>query len=274
MYPARYVVALFAAIAPSRYDASGWVWAMSLVASLVFVYAGGAAWLARGAGLLKPARSSLRLVVEAAVRSVDSSVSAAKVYEMQFAGSNAMALPLLRWVVFTSAAVERLERRALGAILAHELAHLDEPLTIKLLRVGMGAAMALPIAFVPAFSENPVVGFLYGLALFTIIGGAMRSLWRYLERRADKRAREHEHHEGAYAAALERIYQLNWADAGVASATHPSLYDRLVQAGAPPNYPRPPAAARGPRLLALAYGLVLSLALGIFVYRGLVGAVE
>jgi Zn-dependent protease with chaperone function len=274
MYPARYVVALFAVIAPARYDAAGYVWVGSFVAALIFVYVGGAAWLARAAGLLKPVSRELQLMFEAEVRTELPSIAMPHVYEVSFPRNNAMALPMLGWVVFTSAALERLEPGALRAILAHELAHLAEPRAIKLLRVGMGASTALTIAFVPAFSENPLVGFIYGLGLFTIVSVAMRWLWRYLERRADRRARDHEHDTGAYAAALERLYQLNWAAAGVAGPMHPSLYDRLVQAGAPPSYPRPPAAARRPRLLALACGFVAGLTLGIFVYQALARVVE
>jgi hypothetical protein len=63
-----------------------------------------------------------------------------------------------------------------------------------------------------------------------------------------------------YAAALERVHQLNWIGAGTVNRTHPSLYERLQQAGVRPNYPRPRPASRG----ALALLMVLALVVALF----------
>ena len=83
--------------------------------------------------------------------------------------------------------------------------------------------------------------------------------------RADALAHRHEHDAGDYAAALERVYQLNWMAAGVVNRTHPSLYDRMEKAGVRPSYARPKPPARSPGLLALAFGLVGALALAFIV---------
>jgi hypothetical protein len=78
-------------------------------------------------------------------------------------------------------------------------------------------------------------------------------------------ALQQEHAQGDYAAALERVYQLNWIGPGVVNRTHPSLYDRMEKAGAQPAYARPKPPARTPALLALGFGLVGALALAFVV---------
>jgi Zn-dependent protease with chaperone function len=257
MFPARWLLIAFAAVAPRRYDALGWLWAAGLLGSLSLVSAGAAAWLARICGWLQPVSEAVRAEVAALARGAGGPVP--KSYELKMARANALALPLLGWMVFTSAALEQLEPQAVSAIAAHELGHLREPLPIKLLRVAGGTSLFCLMGFVPAYPDSPLSGFSYGCGLFVVLAWGMRMLSRSLERRADRVARHHEADAGDYAAALERLYQLNWMAAGVASPSHPSLYDRLEQAGVCPRYARPPAPARSPRLLVFAFALIFAL---------------
>jgi hypothetical protein len=65
---------------------------------------------------------------------------------------------------------------------------------------------------------------------------------------------------GCYAKALERIYKENLMPAAVAQrTTHPNLYDRMVQAGVTPDFPRPLPASKipGTILALLATGLTM-----------------
>jgi Zn-dependent protease with chaperone function len=272
MFPARWVLCLFAALAPERYDTAGWAWAASLLFTLSVVQAGGTYWVARAMGVLSPVPETVRSRVEAVAQA--GGAPAPPVYELKFARANALALPLLGWMVFTSSALERLEPPALSAVAAHELGHLREPLGLKLLRVAGGVSLFFVMGFVPAFPEQPLRGFLYGCWLFIIVALGMRLLSRHLERRADALAHRHEAEPGTYVAALERLYQLNWVGAGVVNATHPSLYDRARQAGVQPDYERPKRPLRGARLLVLAFALVFSVCLAFIANPMLAGLLE
>jgi Zn-dependent protease with chaperone function len=263
MFPARWVLIVFGALTPARYDAVGWIWLGALLVTLVFVQAGGAALLCRSVGIVRPASPVLEQIVLSVAQAAGS--ARPQVYELKLARTNALAMPMLGWVVFTSAAVEQLEPRALAVIAAHELGHLRESRLTKVVRVASGTALIFPLAFVLGFPDEPLIGLGYGCGLFVVIAFGMRLLSVRLERRADALAHHQEHDHGEYAAALERVYQLNWMAAGVINRTHPSLYDRMEKAGVKPSYPRPKRPARGPTLLALAFGLLGALALAFIV---------
>lgn len=73
-----------------------------------------------------------------------------------------------------------------------------------------------------------------------------------------------EHSPGLYAQSLEKIHEANLVPAVLRSQrmTHPDLYDRMVQSGVTPSYPRPAAPPRWPGLLGLAT-LIVAAVLGI-----------
>jgi Zn-dependent protease with chaperone function len=272
MFPSFWLLSAFGLMAPVRYDWRGWVWASALLLALAVAQAGGVALLCRALGIVRPATHELRELVASIARAAG--VPEPPVYELKSARVNAMALPTLGWMVFTSAAVEQLEPGAISVVAAHELGHLRESLLIKLVRVASGAALFLAVGFVPAFPQQPMIGLAYGCGLFALVALGLRVLSVRLERRADAVAHEHEQQAGDYAAALERIYQLNWMGAGVVNRTHPSLYDRMEKAGVKPTYARPAPPARSPTWLALAFGLVGALTLAFIVNPLLVALLE
>ena len=67
-------------------------------------------------------------------------------------------------------------------------------------------------------------------------------LYRRMEDVADASALTHQHGEGSYASALEKLYAANLTPAVLSgdSRAYPHLYDRLVAAGVSPTVPRPP----------------------------------
>lgn len=272
MFPAFWILIAFGLLAPQSYDAWGWAWASALLITLIIAQAGGAALLCRAWGIIGPPTDTLRQAVQSVAQAAG--VRQPTVYELKTAHANAMALPTLGWILFTSGAVAHLEPRALSAIAAHELGHLRESRLIKVVRIASGAALFLSIALVPAFPEEPLIGLACGCGLFAFVALGMRAISVRLEHRADAMAHQHEHEEGDYAAALERIYQLNWMAAGVVNRTHPSLYDRMERAGVRPSYPRPKPAPRGPVLLALGFGAVGGLGLAFVVNPLLVTLLE
>ena len=254
MFPAFWILIAFGLAAPRGYDALGWLWAAAFLLTLTVAQAGGAALLCRAWGIIRPASDGLRQAVALVAQGAGGPQPA--VYELKLAHANAMALPTLGWILFTSGAIAQLEPRAISAIAAHELGHLRESRLIKVLRVAGGVALFLTIGFVPAFPEQPLIGLAYGCGLFALLALGLRTASVRLEHRADALAHQHEREHGDYAAALERIYQLNWMGAGVVNRTHPSLYDRMEKAGVQPDYARPKPPARTPTLLALGFGLV------------------
>jgi Zn-dependent protease with chaperone function len=259
MFPAFWLLIVFGLMAPGGYDWRGWVWAGGLLLALAVAQGGGAALLCRAVGILRLTTAERRELVASVARAAG--VPEPPVYELKLTRVNAMALPTLGWMVFTSAAVAQLQPGEISVIAAHELGHLRESTPIKLVRVAGGAALFLAVGFVPAFPEQPMIGLAYGCGLFALIALGLRVLSVRLERRADAVAHEHEQEAGDYAAALERIYQLNWMGAGVVNRTHPSLYERMEKAGVRPTYARPAPPSRSPTLLALAFGLIGALVL-------------
>lgn len=263
MFPSRWLLIGCVLLAPQRYDAYGWVWAGASLVALGVAQAGGAAVLCRALGIVRPASEEMRSLVASVAHAA--STAAPPVYELKLSRVNAMALPTLGWIIFTSAAVQQLEPAELSAIAAHELGHLREPFLAKLARIAAGMSIFSTIGFMPAFPEAPFIGLAYGCGLFVIVALGMRTLSVRLERRADALAHDHQQDPGAYAAALERVYQLNWIAAGVVNRTHPSLHERMERAGVQPDYARPQPSARGPKLLALAFGAVISITLAFIV---------
>jgi hypothetical protein len=90
-----------------------------------------------------------------------------------------------------------------------------------------------------AFGLLPVLGYLFIAMMLT--GRHSQRLSRNLEQRADKLALEQPCGPTTLARALERICMANLAPVVEPGKglTHPHLYDRLVAAGAPPEYARP-----------------------------------
>ena len=97
-------------------------------------------------------------------------------------------------------------------------------------------------------SRPGISGTAMGLWVYILALVLFTRLYRRMEVRADAAARACEAAPGTYARALERIHEANRVPIVIASRKHkyPELYDRLVEAGAPPDYPRPVPPPRGP----------------------------
>ena len=126
---------------------------------------------------------------------------------------NALALPWSRQLVYTRELLARLDRDEIASFTAHELGHLSEATSVKLVR-SIGVFALLPIGF-----AGPIVGRygLVGLAVVMIAAYAaliaVVQVARRMERRADQVAHLHDPNEGTYARALEKAYRANGAPA-------------------------------------------------------------
>lgn len=182
--------------------------------------------------------------------------------------ANAIAYPHLGRVSCTPSLLAILDDDQLAAVMAHELAHLSEPRRAIWTRIGRSIASAcfLMAPGLLLFHRGSWIS-LVGLGVLLI------SLWflkrslvmsRQMEVRADEIARSHESVPGVYASALERISRENLIPVVMVAKnlTHPNLYDRLVAAGAAPDYPRPQPPPLFPARLGMAVSLILAVAAG------------
>ncbi len=220
----------------------GWT-AVALTAGAVavnlwFVY-GGLMRLLVAWRFFKPAPPRLAAIVRDTAERMQVPVPAALLMRSQSA--NAFAVLTSRTVAFTEGALAAFTDEEVSAVCAHELAHLSEPPSVVRARV-LTAFTTLPLIFLrPAIEAWGFFGFLsLGVGVY-VSRMVVRDFANRMEKRADAMAKEHEGESaGAYARALERLYQFNHAPAVIGGRrTHPDLYDRLVAAGVTPDFPKP-----------------------------------
>jgi Zn-dependent protease with chaperone function len=152
----------------------------------------------------------------------------------------------------------------LAAVCAHELAHLSEPRWVTAIRLFFSCLARLWVV-VPAITltlhqsydqdvaASGILATGVGTWVYIVMLAFYGRLYRRMEVRADGAAKSAETAPGTYARALEKIYSANRVPVVITSRKHryPELYDRLVEAGAPPEYARPAAPPRGPLYLGL-----------------------
>ena len=268
--------ALFA-LAPARWDARAWaLLAVGTVAVGVYM---GWGWrrLMRWNGILRPAGDRFR---EIATRSAEQTgIELRSIEQAALPMANAFAFVHDQGIGVTDSALAILDDAELGAVCAHELAHLGEPVWVRATRLSFGFFWGLLVASLGLFQpmveslDPQAVLFIvsFGLAGLLVANGAFLRLAHRLEVRADAQARPAEEARGAYGRALAKIYEMNLVPVvmGAKRRTHPELYDRLVAAGVNPDYPRPAAPPRVPWWAGL-LALILSSIVGGFVVSDLV----
>jgi Zn-dependent protease with chaperone function len=190
-------------------------------------------------GMIRPPDEKLaRMIADGSARL---GVAVRRAWVAQGCSLNAIALPLTGELIFTSRLLRELSDSELDAVCAHELGHLGESRTTKAGRL-IGAYAALPILFIrPVFEYGEPAGIIVLLVAMYGLFRLAHRLSQRMERRADGIAALHESEPGVYARALEKIHIGNQVPAVMygKDMTHPHLYDRMVDAGVTPDYPRP-----------------------------------
>jgi len=237
----------------------------AVVAATLWSVLGGVRRLVRWIGQLKPPPDRLAIIVtDVAVRM---GVPLPRVWLYRAFGANAIAFPVIHTLVVTEGALEALSDEELGAVCAHEFAHLNESRRVMLARIA-SAFVLLPVIFLkPAVHAWEGGGMIVIGATLFIFSKLITKFRHRMEKRADSVATVHEGESpGTYARALERIYEVNQVPAVIAGTlSHPNLYDRLLAAGVTPDYPRPAP----PKRMTWPQGLVmLLLVTSIFVGMG------
>jgi Zn-dependent protease with chaperone function len=190
--------------------------------------------------ILKPASIRLKGIVDEVAAQAGVAVRAT--WQFGATMANAFAFPFSGELAFSDRLLEICTDEEISAIATHEMAHLGEPKAVLAGRL-IGSLYLLPLIFMApltyqlAFPAGPILPVLGMIA----IRGFSVWLTRRMEKRADRLASTTTINEGAYAGALEKIYRENQfpAASGSKRRTHPDLYDRMLQAGVTPDYPRP-----------------------------------
>lgn len=256
---------LMLALIPSRW---GWpaVAVLTLGAALLTVHVcGGSLLLLRRLGMAWPASPRLEAVVARTAARVGGRPRAT--FELASPNANALAWPVPRFLIYTSPMLLVLDDDELEAITAHELGHLDEPRAVYWMRI---VASYLPIVIAANALLIGSFGLAAGLAVLVmllVVRIVVPRVARRMEERADRLGREPAGDAtGVYARALEKVYRANLSPAVMRGKrhVHPHLYDRLIAAGSPPDYPRPAPPPRVGLAALPSLLLVVACAWGIF----------
>jgi Zn-dependent protease with chaperone function len=185
------------------------------------------------------------------------------VHELNWQMVNAVAFPMSGAVAFSERAMAVLNDEQIAAVCAHELAHLAEPMGVRLAR--MGNSMLL-VGYVECLVLARTFGIqLIGVAIGLFLIGKLVLLnrSRAWERRADAAAVSQPAAAPAYGAALLQLYAANLMPlVGVfRGGTHPHAYDRIVATGLRLDFPRPPAPSIARAVVGLAVVLLTALIL-------------
>jgi Zn-dependent protease with chaperone function len=216
------------------------------------------AWmfLMRATGLIRPAGDRfVSIVAELGDRM---KIKPNAVVEVALPMANALAYPPQKAMGITVAALAVLDDEEVSAIAAHEAGHLSEPRRITAVRLTApfvaGILVAASAAVRPAIAAAGLGGFLaMVLSPWALLAWVLwyRKIYRRMEKRADSLGKEFEPAPGAYGRALEKLYATNLMPVVMfrpprgrkksSTRMYPELYDRMVDAGVTPDYPRPPA---------------------------------
>ena len=224
-------------------DLPGWAFALLFVSGGVVLglslWRGSmraAAWL----GVPRPADERLAGLIEEAVRRAEAPPPQSA-WLISWNMANAFALPAQNALVFTEQAMEALTDAQIIAIAVHELGHLNEPRASFLGRYGIIAMLYVFLALFPLLLGTSLIATF--VAVFIMLGAVIgfQRVSRAMEERSDEMGHAHEGDPGTYASALEELYRVNLMPVVMPNnrQAHPDLYDRMVQAGVTPSYPRP-----------------------------------
>ncbi len=252
------VVALVTAglVAPSRIGSWWMVPWLAMVSAIVHLWTKTPLALVK-LGLASEGRPAVRTIVaQAADRA---GVSAARVLELQVATVNAFAYPWQGVIVFSERIVDILDSQELEAVAYHELAHLDEPRWMSVVR------RIQVYGLIPIVALRPVAGS-FGITVYLLLAAAILLLFVWLRRRslsfenaADRAAVDAGHESSAFGKALLSLHEAALIPAVIRRSSHGQLHDRLRLAGHEPDYEIPKPPPKRPYVIALIFATMLFL---------------
>jgi Zn-dependent protease with chaperone function len=215
-------------------------------------------------GLAWPAESDLLEIVRRAASRFGAPEPRVIVFESHAA--NALALPSRNLIVVTTKLLATLEEHEIEAVVAHEIAHLQEKKSVTVRR-SLSIFVLLPFLALKPLLNAGLVLLLTLIAASLLISQLLARMQKTEEARADAQVVERSHESTAFGIALLKIYQVGLVPAAIKREPHGPLYDRLVRAGLEPDFgPEVPNPKRLRLILAMAIALsALVLALvGLF----------
>lgn len=206
-------------------------------------------------GILRPVSPEMQASVDRLAAATATRVRRASVLQLPMA--NAFAFPWRSELVFTPGLIDVLDEDERNSVIAHELGHLREPISMHAARLA-GLGLIGVIGLSPATAKTfELPGTLCSLAAYFIGTRLLGRFGRKAEENADASAKETEASEGTYARALEKIHAASLIPAVLnRNATHPHLYDRMIKAGITPEYARPQPPSK---VLALIFAILATL---------------
>ncbi len=232
----------FAAICAAMYLDADWIGTFAIVLAPAVIsrilLVKPRRWLLLRTGIMCPPSERLLAIVARSAETAGQPVPV--VWEMDLPETNAWAYLLSRELRFSRSLLEVCTDDEVAAICAHELEHLAEPRWSGFVRVARqytSYLFILAIPLVQLLGGWVVVVAILGVSMIHTVVARFR---HRMEERADRAGADAEMHEGVYAQALEKLYQKNLTPVVLPYVgTHPHLYDRMVNAGVEPAYPRP-----------------------------------
>jgi len=172
-----------------------------------------------------------------------------------------------RHLLFSERLLEGLSDEEISTVCAHDLAHLTESRSARVVRSSPVVAYLPWIFFRPLTSEFGLTAFAVLLVFSVVLPPSCLEASRKMESRADGMAKKEEEAPAVYARAMARLCEDARSPVVTTKAgTHPHLYDRLVAAGVTPDYPRPaPAAAM--TWMGKAFGFLAASLFGLLAMR-------
>ena len=220
-------------------------------------------WALHLLGILRPVPSDLQSGVNRLAAATATRVRRASMLQLPMA--NAFAFPWRNELAFTPGLIDVLDEHERDSVIAHELGHLREPMSMHAARLA-GLGLIGVIGLVPATAKTfEFPGTLCSLAAYFIGARLLGRFTRKAEESADASAKESEASEGTYARALEKIHAASLIPAVLnRNATHPHLYDRMIKAGITPEYARPAPPSKVLAMIFAALATVTNLVLTSF----------
>lgn len=218
-----------------------WTAALALVlafGALLALHRGAAVRGLLWAGLASPAPPRLQDAVRRAA--VEARAALPQVVMLRSWVPNAYALQGAGILLFTEGAVRALTPRQVEAVAAHELGHMAEGASLQWLR-RLPWLVVAPLCLWRLALVLDEATLLVAMPGYVVAIVGLRVLLRRRLRAAESEADGFGHHHGEdYARALEAVYRGGGVPAVLGPRrVHPSLYDRMREAGIEPDWPPP-----------------------------------
>jgi Zn-dependent protease with chaperone function len=242
VFPLQLLVLVWALTLPAGPSVLGAVWVAFVVGSTWLVARGAGIRLGELLGVVHPAPPELQARIDQMAATLGLPAVQSRVFAMN--QLNAFAMPNVGFIGVTDVLLARLGLEQTAAVCGHELGHLAEgPAVLRKRKAALwiGCVFFLTLYAVRCAGLNEYwqlgIAFVVLVAKMRFVGGFSPAA----EREADRIAKTLESEPGLFALALEGLYRGNGVPAVLAgrALTHPHLYDRLVELGSQPDYPRP-----------------------------------